>query len=79
MLEQLGRAMLAKGYRLGDLGRHEDEIFVYDKLLARFGDHDSPDLRESVGKGMIAKSIRLADLGRSEEAAAVYEQLGRRL
>ena len=53
--EQVAKALFSKGFRLGDLGRSEEEIATYDDLLARFGAATELPLRELVAK---AKSAR---------------------
>ncbi len=46
------RALLNKGLTLGSLGRSENEIAVYDDLLARFGAATELPLREQVAKAV---------------------------
>ncbi len=48
-------ALFNKGFTLGTLGRSEEEIAVYDDLLARFGTATELPLRQQVAK---AKSAR---------------------
>ena len=69
------QALVAKGYVLGELGRAEEEIAVYDDLLARFGNAAELPLREQVARGLVNKGFRLGALGRSEEAIASFEEL----
>ena len=57
--------------RLGALGRSEDELGVYDEVVARFGDATEPALREQVAKALVNKGVTLGELERSEEAVAV--------
>ena len=64
-----------KGVTLGVLGRWEEEIAVYDELIARDADCDELALRESVAKALVNKGVALRILGRSEEAIAVYDEL----
>ncbi|MFQ2088259.1 hypothetical protein ACK34E_06830, partial [Aeromonas veronii] len=53
--EQVAKALCYKGVTLGQLGRSEDEITVYDELIQRFGNSDAPALQELVTK---AKALR---------------------
>jgi tetratricopeptide (TPR) repeat protein len=69
------RALFNKGATLGALGRSEDEIAVYDDLLARFGTATELPLRERVANTLINKGLTLGGLGRSEDAIAVYDAI----
>jgi hypothetical protein len=69
------QALYDKAVRLGTLGRSEEEIAVYDDLLARFGSATQPALREQVAIALRSKAVRLGALGRSEEEIAVYYDL----
>ena len=64
-----------KGVTLGVLGRSDDEIAVYDELIARDADRDELALREQVAKALVNKGFRLGVLGRSDDAIAVYDEL----
>jgi hypothetical protein len=57
------------------MDRSEDEIAVYDELLARFADAPEPALREQVAKALFNKGIRLGQLDRSDDEIAVYDEL----
>src|SRR5438445_11727229 len=46
--ELVAKALFNKGVRLGELGRTEDEIAVYEDLVARFGIAPQLPLRERV-------------------------------
>jgi tetratricopeptide (TPR) repeat protein len=73
--ETAAKALSAKAFTLGALGRNEDAIAVYDELLARFGSASELPLREQVAKGLRNKGFRLGALGRSEDEIAVYDDL----
>ena len=77
VLADLGQApaMFNTGVLLGELGRSEEEIAVYDELLARFGEAPEPALREQVANALLNKGVRLGALDRSEEAVAVYDDV----
>jgi hypothetical protein len=72
VLADLGQtpAMVNVGVLLGQLGRSEDEIAVYDELLARFTGAPEPALRERVAKALFNKGVRLGALGRSQDEIA---------
>ena len=55
--------------------RPEDEIAVYDELLARFGDDPAPGVREPAAKALVNKAIALGELERPEDEIAVYDEL----
>ena len=69
------RAFLAKGLRLGQLGRFEDAAEVYQQMLARFGEAAEPELREPVAQALFDKGATLGQLGRFEDAVGVYDQV----
>uniref|UniRef100_UPI003D1B9070 tetratricopeptide repeat protein n=1 Tax=Aeromonas veronii TaxID=654 RepID=UPI003D1B9070 len=73
--EQVAKALRNKGVTLGQLGRSEDEITVYDELIQRFGNSDTPALQEQVANGLRNKGVTLSQLGRSEDAITVYDEL----
>ena len=56
-------------------GALEEELAVYDELLARFADAPEPSLREQVANALFNKGVTLGALERSEEAVAVYDEL----
>ena len=60
MREHVAAALRNKGVRLGALGRGEEEIAVYDDLLARFGTATEPALREQVAMALVNKGVRWA-------------------
>jgi tetratricopeptide (TPR) repeat protein len=66
-------AIFNVGVLLGRLDRSEEEIEVYDLVVARFGDDPEPVLREQVAKALYNKGVTLGLLDRSEEAIEVYD------
>ena len=52
MREQVARALFNKGFRLGQLGKSEDEIKVYDDLVERFGADTEAALRDQVARAL---------------------------
>lgn len=64
-----------RGIMLDALGRYDDAIAAYDKLLVRFGDATEPVLHEWVDKALYNKGCALNKLRREEDAIAVYDKL----
>ncbi|OJX76821.1 tetratricopeptide repeat protein [Magnetospirillum sp. 64-120] len=73
--EQVAKSLFDKGVTLGELGRSEDAIAVYDQVVERFGGAKESVLLQQVASSLVNKGVRLAKLGRSEDAIAVYDQL----
>jgi tetratricopeptide (TPR) repeat protein len=63
------------GVVLGALDRFEDELGVYEEVLARFGDATEPGLRAQVAKALFNKGVRLGALDRFEDELGVYEEV----
>ena len=63
------------GVLLGELGRSEDAVGVYDQVVARYGEASEPEMREQVAKALINKGVTLGALGRSEDAVGVYDEV----
>ncbi|MFB3897561.1 MAG: tetratricopeptide repeat protein, partial [bacterium] len=73
--ERVAKALVNKGVTLGDLKRSEEEIKVYDDLVARFGQAQELAIQEQVAKALFNKGITLGNLKRSEEAIKVADEL----
>jgi hypothetical protein len=73
--EQVARALVRKGVRLGQLGRPEEELGAYDQVVARFGDAAEPGVREQVATALVYKGTTLGQLGRPEEELGAYAQV----
>jgi tetratricopeptide (TPR) repeat protein len=71
--ERHAQALVNRGFRLGELGREEEEVAIYDNLVVRFGDDAAPAIREQVAAAIINKGVALGGVGRSEEAITVYD------
>jgi tetratricopeptide (TPR) repeat protein len=63
------------GVVLGDLAQPEEEVVVYDDVVARFGDATEAALRERVAGALVNKGVRLGALERFEEAVVVYDDV----
>ena len=71
--ELVAKALLNKGVMLGELVRLEDAIEVYERLIRRYQDDDTPVIRELVAKALYGKGTTLWLLqktGRAHEAFA---------
>jgi tetratricopeptide (TPR) repeat protein len=69
------KALISKAVEFSTLGRNEDEIAVYDDLIAQFGSASELPLREQVAVALDKKGHTLGALGCSEEAIAAYDDL----
>lgn len=83
--EETARLLLAKGVTLGQLARSDGQIARYDKEVAvydlidqRFGQDQSPVIRNLVAKALVNKGFALEGLGKSKDAIAVYDLIDRR-
>jgi tetratricopeptide (TPR) repeat protein len=71
-------AFFGQGAALAQLGRTEEEIAIYNDMVARFGTASELALREQVARALVYKGITLGQLDRSQEEIAVYDDvLGR--
>ncbi|MGH3924480.1 MAG: tetratricopeptide repeat protein, partial [Pseudonocardiaceae bacterium] len=61
-------ALYNVGALLGQLGRSEEAVEVYEQVVARFGEDPEPALREPVAQALVNKGVRLGQLDRPEEA-----------
>jgi len=75
MREAIARALFNVGLRLGALNRSEEEIAVYDELVAHFGSASAPGLRVLVARALVNKGLRLGALNRGDAAIAVYDEV----
>ena len=66
------RAGVNLGVVLTELGRSEEALLVYGRVVADYGGDPAPTLREQVAAALYNHGYRLGVLGRGEEALAVY-------
>jgi hypothetical protein len=64
---------------LAQLQRSDEEVAVYDDLVARFGHAPDSQLREQVAIALLNKSITLEEQQHPDEAMVVYDEVVRRL
>jgi tetratricopeptide (TPR) repeat protein len=73
--ELLAAALINKGGILGELGRGDEAIAIYDDIVSRYGTASEPALRELVAKALFNKGGTLGALGRHDDAISVYDDL----
>jgi len=75
---QQAKALFNKGVALGQMGKNEAEIAVYDEVVRRYGDAPEAALRERVANALLNKSVALGQMGKNEAEIAVYDEVVRR-
>lgn len=73
--EGIARAFVHKGNSLAELGRYEDELSIYDELLADFGAVTDPLIVRQVATVLVNKGAVLARLKRTAESFVVREEV----
>ena len=68
-------ALYSQGWALGQLGRADEELAVYARLVERFTTASDSSARLHVAMGMFNKAVRLAQIGRTEDAARAHGEL----
>ena len=58
-----------------DDDRTEEQLGVYDELVAGYGDSTDPAVRKHVATALFDKGFRLGQMGLFEEGLAVYDEL----
>jgi len=76
--EAVARALVGKGFALGELGQREAAIEVYESVVSRFGDAAEAALREQVARALVNTGFVLGELGHREAAIEVYESVASR-
>ena len=67
-----------QGFVLGELGRSEEEIGIYEEVNTRYGKDTDPGVRKQVASALFNQGVVLGELGRSAEAIRVYKQVDER-
>jgi len=73
--ELCAQAMVDKGFKLAESGRHEKALAVHASIVARYGDADEPVLRERVAEALVNNGVVLAALGRFDDELCVYDDI----
>ena len=71
-------ALFNKGITLGQMGKSDEEIAVYDEMTKRYGDDPEAGVRERVVNALVNKGIALDLMGENEKAIAVYDEVVKR-
>jgi tetratricopeptide (TPR) repeat protein len=72
---RVNSALFNKGVVLAQIGRTEEAIKTYDRLVSRVGASRQLGLRESAVRALFNKGASLANLQRREAAIGVYDDL----
>ena len=64
-----------KAITFGRLGKSQEEIDVYDKLIEMFENSTENVILEQISKALYNKGVILRKLGKSDEAISVYNKL----
>lgn len=68
-------SLYARAFCLNQDNRPDEEITIYDDLIARYSESEQSELLELVAKSLLNKGARLGKQNRSNEALAVYNDL----
>ncbi len=63
--EAVVTALVNKGVALGDLGRTDESLALYDAVIASYGDASDPEVREAAAVALVNKAEALEEVGRS--------------
>jgi NADP-dependent 3-hydroxy acid dehydrogenase YdfG len=69
--ERTAKALVNQGFTLGQLGRGDEALAVYEQVVRRFGERDELPLAEQTALALVDQAFMLVELGRREEALAV--------
>ena len=69
------KALFRKALILGVLGKSEEAIAEYEKVIDRFSQSENERILEAVAKALVNKGITLGQLGKSEEAIAQFDKV----
>jgi len=76
--EEIVKALVCKGIVLERYDKYAEEIAVYDEIIRRFGNDNSPFVREQVAEALVNKGLNLQRQDKYEEAIALYGSIVRR-
>ncbi|MBF0097253.1 MAG: tetratricopeptide repeat protein [Magnetococcales bacterium] len=75
LVEVVAKTLFNKGVTLGELGRSEEELAVYEEVVTRYHDRQELGLVKQVAQALVNKGVTLGELGRNEEELAIYEEV----
>jgi tetratricopeptide (TPR) repeat protein len=67
-----------KGVALGEMGKSEEEIRIYDDVVKRFGKSPDLPLQEQVATALANKAIAVGNMGEQEEAIRICDDVVKR-
>jgi tetratricopeptide (TPR) repeat protein len=70
----VARELVIKGWALGLLGRHDEQVAAYTAVVERFGDSTEPDLQRPVAIAHLNRAIEVTRAGDLTAAAADCEK-----
>ena len=73
--KEYSQALFTKALILGQLGKYEEEIKVYDELIERFKNSKESNIIEHVANALVNKGSSLVQLGKLEEEIKTYDEL----
>ena len=76
---QAALTLVLKGIKQGERGAYQRAIATYDRLVARFGQSDEPQVQLVVGTALVGKGAVQIETGHTEEALRTSAELARRL
>ena len=57
------------------IGKQSKQINVYDEIVERFGDSDTPELQVQVAVALVSKGVMRGQLGEADAAIAFYDEV----
>jgi tetratricopeptide (TPR) repeat protein len=73
--ECVAGALVNKGHELGELGRGDEALTVFDTVVSRYRNRPEVDILAQVASALVTKGYRLGKLRRAEEELATYDML----
>jgi tetratricopeptide (TPR) repeat protein len=73
--ECVAGALVNKGHELGELGRGDEALTVFDTVVSRYWNRPEVDILAQVASALVTKGYRLGKLRRAEEELATYDML----
>ena len=78
MTAEAARKLFAAATALGDQNQSETALAIYDEMVSRFGDSETPAILEWATIALLKKGLVLDELNRATEALATYDDAVRR-
>ena len=71
-------ALYNTGASLDELGRREDAVTAFDRVVERFGGSGDPSIAQRVAVALVGKGVALRRLGRADDAVTAFDQVVKR-